>query len=178
MTQYAAQEYKILEWDSSFFGFKVALISSLPHELSELLKKLTEEDVKLVYLFMPSKDQKANKIAEENGGTLVDEKIKFCKQIKKAELLPIDTDHIKSYIFHPLNEKLISLALQSGIYSRYRLDSHFPEGTFEKLYKEWIEKSLAKKIADIFARNALRAAASRNQEQTLGRTPGRAIAAP
>jgi dTDP-4-amino-4,6-dideoxy-D-galactose acyltransferase len=44
-------------------------------------------------------------------------------------------------------DKLISLTLQSGIYSRFKTDKNFPAEAYEKLYITWIKKSCDKSIA-------------------------------
>ena len=43
---------------------------------------------------------------------------------------------------------LRALAIQSGIYSRFAVDTNFPDGRFEEMYKLWMDQSLAKVMAD------------------------------
>jgi dTDP-4-amino-4,6-dideoxy-D-galactose acyltransferase len=49
---------------------------------------------------------------------------------------------------HDYNE-VLNLALLSGNFSRFRTDSNFKNNEFYNLYKEWLNKSINKKIADI-----------------------------
>lgn len=42
----------------------------------------------------------------------------------------------------PLTNQLLSLAFQSGEYSRFKTDPRLSAGEFEKLYTSWIEKAL------------------------------------
>ena len=148
MIHNSTQVYKLLKWDSSFFGFKVALIYGSSNNLSEILHQLEANKVKLAYCFISDKDRKANNNALKKGGLLVDRKVTYRGLIGSEELPPVNTDKIKSFLFKPLNDKILSLALQSGIYSRFCLDKHFASDAYEKLYSEWISKSLAKIIAD------------------------------
>ena len=61
---------------------------------------------------------------------------------------PYALDQVQSYDHPSVNERLLSLALQSGIYSRFRMDVNFKNGEFERLYSVWIEKSVTREIAD------------------------------
>ncbi|WP_167856488.1 GNAT family N-acetyltransferase [Hymenobacter metallicola] len=40
---------------------------------------------------------------------------------------------------HP---KLVALAVQSGVYSRFRTDKRFAAGAYEQLYTQWLDKAL------------------------------------
>ena len=44
-------------------------------------------------------------------------------------------------------EELLDLAFLSGNLSRFKVDSNFSNNEFEKLYKEWVNNSINKKIA-------------------------------
>ena len=45
-------------------------------------------------------------------------------------------------------DELDKLAIQGGLYSRFKIDPHFKQEQFERLYKLWMENSINKKIAD------------------------------
>lgn len=136
-----------LEWDSNFFGFKVGKIIIGPNQT---IYKVQPSDYRLIYCFIERQNRIANASAVESSFKLVDTKVVF---IKNLELLktPIKSEiHIASYtnMFLPYKDKIISIGIQSGIYSRFKRDRGFPEGTFEKLYTVWMEKSLSHEIAD------------------------------
>ena len=58
---------------------------------------------------------------------------------------------IKRWLSSDVSEDLVSLALTSGKYSRFRIDPKFTDGSFERLYTKWIEQSVNKTIAtDVF----------------------------
>ena len=87
-------------------------------------------------------------IAHKHGGILVDEKVTYVKQISKA----IHATQSHSYVIAPYlltepDPTLISLALESGVYSRFKLDPSFPTELWEKLYIRWITRAVRKEIA-------------------------------
>ena len=141
--------FKILDWDTKFFGYKVAKINTLhltSNLLRDLLSKLKSQGVTLVYWFIQPQDKISNKAAEKNSGFLADDKVTCVKNLSNYKSITIDP-HLHSYLYKPLNKKLISLALQSGFYSRFARDKNFKNNEFTRLYTKWIEKSIKGKIA-------------------------------
>ena len=136
--------FETLNWDSNFFKFPVARINDEVDILdnTNILQNLFESNIKLAYY---SSSQKL--IIPGNNFydiKLVDKKITYLKEITD---LPVN----ENIIFYDKNypeEKLISLALESGIYSRFNVDEKIGHENFEALYKQWIVRSVAKEIAD------------------------------
>jgi dTDP-4-amino-4,6-dideoxy-D-galactose acyltransferase len=142
--------YKILDWDSQFFGYKIAAIQATNLNLDKLEKiliELRDQSVKLIYCFAGPGDEISNSSFKSVSGLLVDEKVTFFKRISEADTFT-GSEFIKPYNLHYASEKLKSIALQSGIYSRFNIDPSFKNKEFEKLYLEWIEKSVQKEIAE------------------------------
>lgn len=141
--------YSILDWDSDFFGLKVAKIHdpllSL-EEVKKLLFSLKIDNVDLVY--WPSKE-KIEKSEEKNlGGILADEKTTFLINFSELQ----NNKHTFQYGIDFYEEKMpmsdfYSLAIQSGKYSRFSVDGKIPEEKFHDLYKTWIARSLRKDIS-------------------------------
>ncbi len=71
---------------------------------------------------------------------LMDVKLIFEKALKSESTC---SDIIEVYQGE-LTEDLISLALDSGEYSRFKVDPRLDQGEFEKLYHIWIRKALEK----------------------------------
>ncbi len=144
--------YHQLDWDSQFFGYKIAAIRAQNLEFNALkntIVELGEQDYKLAYCFAVPDDVISNSSLQRASGLLVDEKITFFMRINEADNFTTPPfDNIKSYKLDSASEKLKSLALQSGIYSRFKTDPNFHNAEYEKLYIEWIEKSVQRKIAD------------------------------
>jgi dTDP-4-amino-4,6-dideoxy-D-galactose acyltransferase len=142
--------YDILEWDSLFFGYKVASIHPsklVALDLNSLLRELSNSKVKLAYFFVdPSDEVSMNSIANASG-LLVDEKVTYyIEGFKGSEAGGASL--IRSYDKTYPSESLKELALQSGQFSRFKLDPNFKNNEFENLYFEWINSSVKKRIAD------------------------------
>jgi dTDP-4-amino-4,6-dideoxy-D-galactose acyltransferase len=82
--------------------------------------------------------------------SLVDIKTTFVKNINDS-ILPQPL--IKEYIKTELTDDLIELAIQSGVYSRFKKDVNITESKFEELYKLWIEKLVSKNNNEIILIN-------------------------
>jgi dTDP-4-amino-4,6-dideoxy-D-galactose acyltransferase len=95
---------------------------------------------KLIYLIS---DERLN--VQIKNLQLVDVKTRLRKKIR-TKYLTLD-ENIAEYTGEQ-NDQLKKLALQSGIYSRFKIDQHFTNNEFEKLYLKWIEDSINKTIAD------------------------------
>lgn len=142
--------FRVLDWDSQFFGYKIAAIQAKNlrlEDLKEIITKLRDQDVKLTYCFADPADEISNFSFESVSGLLVDKKITFFKEISESDNIS-GSQSIKSYNLDYASDKLKSIALQSGIYSRFNVDPNFKNGEFEKLYMEWISKSVQKEIAN------------------------------
>ena len=75
---------------------------------------------------------------------LVDKKVLFTKKLELSN----DNSDIEEYksIKHSYQE-LLDLTYLSGNSSRFFQDANFNNNEFEKLYKEWIDKSISNEIA-------------------------------
>ncbi|MBN1183561.1 MAG: GNAT family N-acetyltransferase [Bacteroidales bacterium] len=142
--------YNILDWDSNFFNYKVASIKALNltlKVLKDILEDLKGKDFKLVYCFANPEDQISNSTLLDASGLLVDKKITFFMMTDSIDDINISSE-IKPYNLKYSSEKIKSLALQSGIYSRFNIDPNFSNNEYKKLYIEWIEKSVKREIAN------------------------------
>ncbi len=139
--------YEILSWDSKFFGYTVArILDVIPFiKMNQILTNMRSENVKLAYWFIKSTTI-ANRVAEQNNGVLVDEKITFIKDLSDKDIV-VRNMHINSYKKRRIDKKLLSLVIDSGKYSRFRKDRRFTHNEFKRLYTEWIQKSILRKKA-------------------------------
>jgi dTDP-4-amino-4,6-dideoxy-D-galactose acyltransferase len=140
-----------LSWDSEFFGFKVAKLVSHRFDTAELglhLEKQWERGVRVVYWGSDPADAMSQSAALANQGLLVDRKTIF---VRKLEGCVVRTS--RKYEAQPLprnewNDDLASLAMQIGLYSRFRMDPHFPSESWQRLYCVWLKNSINRTIAD------------------------------
>ncbi len=136
-----------LQWDSNFFNFNVAKIDAkdLNEEaLNNIVMKAKEEKVDLVYAFANPKDIDSNK-SLQSVGNLIDEKVTYVTSVNDDKFSK--DPQIHEYKDKLATEALITLALQSGVYSRFRRDNHFTEEQYKRLYTTWLTNSLNGKIA-------------------------------
>ncbi|ERM80350.1 hypothetical protein P872_13695 [Rhodonellum psychrophilum GCM71 = DSM 17998] len=132
-----------LPWDTDFFGYPVGKIDvEVQISWEEFLQKA--QDFQLVYLFSESLlEQTPTKILH------VDTKCIFQKT-----LVPQSPT---TKTIHPftgeMNPELKALALQSGEYSRFRLDGRLVDREFERLYSRWMENALEEDSVFVFQAN-------------------------
>ena len=141
---------EVLEWDSSFFGYVVAKIKAeqiTVENLTALIGQAENRGTRLIYLFTDPVDEVSVHAANTTGAILVDQKLTFHKKIHAADV-PVVDDRIELFNEDYPSEQLVNLSIQSGLYSRYKIDPGFKNNEFEKLYVAWIENSVNKKIAD------------------------------
>jgi dTDP-4-amino-4,6-dideoxy-D-galactose acyltransferase len=136
-----------LKWDSDFFNINVCRIHNNISSLEEL-KKLTEVlekyEIDLGYYLSLQPLGEFYHDSELYDIIPVDKKVTYFKEIKKTVQLHQSVTIYKDD--HP-NNMLINLAIQSGIYSRFNIDSRIGRLKYEELYKQWIINSVNKKLA-------------------------------
>lgn len=131
-----------LSWDSKSFGYEVGSINLhniTATRLQKLKEKARKSGFKVIYLRVDPTDWQSMGSAQESGGTLYDEKTRYVCQNKT---IPTVDNRIESYPAHLPAGPLHSLALQSGICSRFFLDKRFVNDEFRKLYISWIDQSV------------------------------------
>jgi dTDP-4-amino-4,6-dideoxy-D-galactose acyltransferase len=131
---------KRLDWDSNFFGYEIGKIVVGPKNKFRI-GALKDNNYKLIYVF-------SEEPIEINQLILVDIKVGFHKWINEDKKGFAFKNRCEPFNLckHDLN-KLENLAIESGKYSRFKLDSNFQKNEFERLYLEWIYQSYQKKMA-------------------------------
>jgi dTDP-4-amino-4,6-dideoxy-D-galactose acyltransferase len=136
-----------LEWDSQFFGYPVAKVEIFNESLGEtklLFRQIKKEKFRLCYFFVKPENKAINNFIHENGGILIDKKTTLFKKTENHISFFNDIVEIESL---QINNDLKTLALIAGSFSRFKLDRNFEPNEFERLYTEWISKSLKKEFA-------------------------------
>jgi dTDP-4-amino-4,6-dideoxy-D-galactose acyltransferase len=144
------QEIVTLGWDTDFFGYKIASVrvSELrPENLTGILNELKSQEVRLAYCFADPSDSVSNESLKDNQCFLADEKVTYMIDIPVGMEYDV-SDNIIQFKSDKVTDQLRELALQSGLYSRFKVDKGFRNNEFERLYTEWIEKSVEKKLAN------------------------------
>lgn len=124
-----------LDWDSRFFGLRIGRIDlQTPADAAELPMQHTglKRQYDLLYVF------DANRVGfAVAGARLVDEKVLYAKTCEPRKSFA----DISFYRSNKPSDALYRLALVSGGYSRFKLDHRFPKGSYERLYRRWIENA-------------------------------------
>ncbi len=144
-----------LQWDSDFFGYKVVRVIFDENGLWKydyIIDEIKETNVRLTYLYSPPSARELNDRIVSSGGILVDKKTIF---IKSAEKHTTFNNRISEWNKSKPNQKLVNLALNAGIYSRFFLDNNFSNNEYERLYTKWLLKSVSGELAlkTIIAKN-------------------------
>jgi dTDP-4-amino-4,6-dideoxy-D-galactose acyltransferase len=128
-----------LPWDTDLFGIRIGKLVA-----GKEIERISRNDLRnsaagynLVYIFSP------NPITKDFD----------CFSDCKVEYSVLNPDGTAVYEnIGPFQgtdtEELIPLAFQSGQFSRFRLDSRFSPDVFDKLYTEWVVRSVNRIIAD------------------------------
>lgn len=124
-----------LEWDTEFFGYRVGR-ADLQHNETPDRELLLQNDYRLIYVMSEQE------LSEAQTSTLpvilADRKVLLGKPAAAAAEM---NEHIRP--LNILTPALLNLVLQSGHYSRFRIDEQFTNREYERLYEAWINKALA-----------------------------------
>ncbi len=129
-----------LTWDSEFFGLNIGkIVLSQDDDFSNFDVK-SYQDYDLIYIYAPHRYD-----VHLCDVKLVDNKVFYRKNIINKGSV---NSNICAFTGKEPSHELYDLALQSGEYSRFKFDKRFPIGSYENLYRRWVEQSVCKTIAD------------------------------
>lgn len=132
------------KWDSDFFGYPISEIRKevfTSVDFEKVIELAKGVNAQLVYLV--SNEESEDLVSQ--GCFLADIKVTYRRKVEKNVILD---EHISSFSSNENYEELVDLALASGEYSRFKTDPKFIHNEFEKLYIEWIKKSVDRILAD------------------------------
>lgn len=124
-----------LTWDSDFFQKRIGKIF-IDHNDEFPFDEAQFYD--LVYIFSNKENLNFN---------IVDKKIVYV--IEDLQNFVVNTNE-NIIFFDAISDRfdeILQLSLDSGEYSRFKLDNNFTNAEYEKLYGEWIKKSVTKELA-------------------------------
>ena len=144
----ALNHLQLLAWDSDYLGYGVARLEAKNLTSEALAGQLAEAravGLRLLYLVAAPDDDLSNASAHVAGAWLADRKVTFAMSVDPAEQATTIGPAIHATT--TWTSQLESLALQSGEYSRFRLDTRFAPEVFTGLYQRWLQNSLNHQIA-------------------------------
>jgi dTDP-4-amino-4,6-dideoxy-D-galactose acyltransferase len=132
---------QVLDWDSAFFGFRIArlLHDRLTDErAAEVLGWCERKDIRCLYFLAASDDPQTVASAERHGFRLVDVRLTLDLDLKCAS--PSHSESVRPYQPADL-ATLRQIAAVSHRDSRFYYDPGFPEQRCAAFYQTWIERS-------------------------------------
>jgi dTDP-4-amino-4,6-dideoxy-D-galactose acyltransferase len=132
---------KTVKWDSDFFKLKIGKLETDDFSITDFETEKNKFD--LIYI-QSATDSLEYLEALSFSSLFEDRKLIYTKQINISAQAD---ENISIYKNKTANKNLIRLALLSGAYSRFKLDSNFKKKSYEHLYTKWIENSVNKKMA-------------------------------
>ena len=136
-----------LEWDSEFFGRRIAritLTSLTREEMGEAMAWCASHSIECIYLLVDTNSIETVRLAEENLFHLVDIRVTLRKQMYDY---CVSRGGSLEYVVRPClladMPVLKDIAKVSHRDSRFYCDPEFPRSLCDGLYQTWIEKSCA-----------------------------------
>jgi len=133
-----------LEWDSSFFGYNIALVNAerlTDATAAEVRNWCHENRIDCLYFLADASDPATVRVAEDNGFRFLDVRLTLGTTIGEipSSRLPGGTIRFGK----PADANVLrSIASQSHRDSRFYYDPYFSRSQCDALYQTWIEKSL------------------------------------
>ena len=130
-------QIKRLAWDSDFFNYEVGKIEwSEKMQWDYFFQLASSSDYRVIYIF-------SDKELRPDYLNHVDRKTTLFRNLLEISPLNEDANPVESYRYDGESFlQLRELALESGVYSRFNVDPHFNNGEYQKLYDEWIKRSV------------------------------------
>jgi dTDP-4-amino-4,6-dideoxy-D-galactose acyltransferase len=143
--------FDALPWDTEFFGVKTGRLLPVNIDQATLANALADarkEGYGLLYWFAKT-NVSNHAAATTNGGFLADSKRTYVHALENLRPMDLTVNwFIESYREPEPDVELIRLALAAGEHSRFLRDPRFGRDAFERLYREWIRKSVRRELAE------------------------------
>ena len=130
----------LLDWDSAFFGFRIARLRQselTPPILSDVFHWCDREDVRCLYFLVSADSSKTIELAEAGGFRMADVRMTLALELT-ADVG--STTSVRAFMESDL-PCLRAIAAHSHRDSRFYNDPGFPEKRCDELYQTWIERS-------------------------------------
>jgi dTDP-4-amino-4,6-dideoxy-D-galactose acyltransferase len=142
------QTLQKLDWDSAFFNFNVGRINGLiqnEEDITDVDSLIIKNDMHLSYYSTTKELPSSINTSVNFDIVLVDKKTTYAKKIISGLSFHESITSVDENT--PFKNKLIDLAIQSGVYSRFNVDERIGKEKFEEMYALWMINSLNRQIA-------------------------------
>ena len=141
---------QFLEWDTAFFGCRIARVTSTrltSEKIAKILEWSRRRRIDCLYFLADLTDPETISIAEENRFHLVDIRVTMLRDLPGVAedfIPPGDTVAVKVREWRQADlPRLCEIARGSHTDSRYFFDRNFPDSACRAFYEEWIRQSCA-----------------------------------
>jgi len=136
---------QILDWDSDFFGCRIAQITVNRLNgvnLERILTWCRNHAIRCLYFLADADHAETIRLAEDNGFRLVDIRVTLDKVLQDIPIIREEASLVAVRLFKPEDiPALRAIARTSYHDSRFYYDPNFPKHLCDFLYETWIEKS-------------------------------------
>jgi len=141
----------ILEWDSSFWGYNVAYLSS--RHLSENIiyrinKFIKQNQIRLVMYLCNCHDKKSVELAEKNGYEFKDIRLSYQKILKGQTNVKHNSEIQFRVATHTHIPSLTDISKDIYLDSRYYYDNNFDNNKVREFYMTWVERAVKREFDD------------------------------
>ncbi|HEX8624844.1 MAG TPA: GNAT family N-acetyltransferase [Allosphingosinicella sp.] len=141
-----------LPWETDFLGVNVGTLQAGPAVTADTLQAVLRSDearaFDLLVVAHVGDSARLRPILEDAGARLVDTKLDYRAPVEAPAPVAQEIERIAEAANAADRAALEALALESGRFSRFRLDPRIGEARWEELYRLWIRNSLAGRMAD------------------------------
>src|ERR1017187_2247794 len=141
--------WKILDWDSEFFGFRIARAFAAPSAaaIAGAVEECARQQVRCLYFLAEAGDTATIRLLERHGFGFADVRLTLIQQSPGAGQ-PLEISGIRLARAADL-PALTRAARISHHDSRFYADPNFPRDRCDALYDAWITKSCNDGFADV-----------------------------
>ena len=138
---------EVLEWDTTFFGFRVARVCGdalTQEQVQEIDDWCGQNRVRCLYFLSRADDADTTRLAEDHGFRLVDIRMTFERWASGTVEITKEQPDADVVVRHALQEDVALLqrvARDSYHDTRFHFDTNFPRHLDELLYETWIKVS-------------------------------------
>lgn len=137
-----------LGWDSNFFGYEVGKLTIKEEDIFSFESFHEQASAfDLIYIFSNTKIHCPKFLLTDRKVILEKKNGYNTKEVSHSNEIRLFDPGLDSY------DKLLDLGLQSGLYSRFRIDSNFSKEEYSKMYSLWTEKLLKDENSQIWVIN-------------------------
>lgn len=138
---------QVLEWDTAFFGFRIAQVAGdvlSQHQVARIEAWCEQNNVACLYFLACSNDTTTIMLAEDNHFRFVDIRMTFAQELQTARGFALNALNPAVRIRRAqVNDiRLLQEIARKGHHdTRFFYDTGFPRSLAEGLYETWIERS-------------------------------------